>query len=1086
MKKTILALSLLAITSSAMATKGYYRSPTIHQNTLVFTAEGDLWKSSLDQKKATRLTTHASEEIDASISPDGQWVAYSADYDGAREVYVISIDGGLAKRVSFENSNVKVHGWTAKGDVLYSTNNRVGPTGNWTLRTANPDTLVSRTIELADAVEGSVDQQGKYIYFVQFGLQVSTDNVKYYRGGAKGELWRFDLSGKKEAEKLTKDHQGSVREPMVDGNKVYFISDASGNENIWSMNLDGSNAKQVTRFNDWPVRNARLADGKIVYQLAADIRLLDLSNGSDNIVDVELTSDLPHRREKWINNPLEFMTNVGFNGEEKKAVITARGKIAVANIDESRLVEIATPADSRSRKAILSHDGKWVYAINDSAGELEIWQYAADGSSSAKQLTNDGNVFRWNMQLSPDGKYLAHDDKNGRLYLLNLESGDNKLVIENNSGFSPFEAVVWSPDSKYLALTVNQIGDERSRVQLYAVEEGKSEVLTSDRYMSGSPTFSQNGEWLYFLSERNFKSTPTSPWGDRNLGPMFDRRSEVYAYQLVAGAKFPFSVKNELLSKESSKEKKEDTENQKAQLNWKGLNQRLWHVPVPAGNYGQLKAADGFLYVMDQITEPNAKAELKAIKIAKKPKVESFKSDVSQFQVSADGKSVFVVTGKKASTKMFIVKAGAKFPKDTKDMQVQTKAWQMLQSPVQEWQQIFHDTWLMHRDSLYDKNLRGLDWVAVKEKYQPLLGRVTDRHELNDIFKQMIGELNALHSQVRGGEVVKDKNRPKVASLGATYNQTDKGVVIEYIYQTNPELPQKAAPLAKPGVDAEVGDIITHVNGAGIDSIAQLTQLLRNKAGKQILLTLQRGKNTLKTVVVPGRYSEDYWLRYSDWTLANQYKVEKANEDIGYLHVHSMGAGDISRFADDFYAQFKKQGLIIDVRRNRGGNIDSWLIEKLLRRVWMFWEDTNGGQFANMQQTFRGHLVVLADEFTYSDGETFTAGVKALNLGPVIGKQTAGAGVWLTGRNRVTDGGISRVAELPVYAMDGRWITEGVGVKPTIEVDNLPHATFNGDDAQLAAAIDYLNKQLKDKPVKPLQPKPFPSGIDPADDIVKD
>lgn len=1096
MRKTLLSLALLAASTSVLATQGYYRSPAVHGDTIVFTAEGDLWKSQLGQSKATRITTLPSEEIDASISPDGKWVAYSADYDGAREVYVISIDGGLAKRVSFENASVKVHGWTAQGDVIYSTNNRVGPTGNWTLRTANPNSLVANTIPLADAVEGVIDQDGEYIYFVQFGMQVSTDNTKYYRGGGKGTLWRFHLSGKKEAQLLTSGHEGSVREPMIAGNKVYFISDASGNDNIWSMTTTGKKLSQVTKYKDWPVRNARLSADKISYQLAADIRLLNLNNGRDQVVDIELTSDLPHRREKWENKPLKYFNYASFAAEPKKAVVTARGRVAVVSTDDSRLVEVATPKDSRTRHAILSHDGKWVYAINDASGELEIWQYAADGTEKAKQLTNDGSIYRFGLHLSPDGKYIAHDDKEGRLFLLEVATGKNTEILNDNSGFSAFQDVVWSPDSKYLAITRNQKNDERSRIMLISVENNKQEVLTTDRYNSSSPAFSQDGKWLYFLSQRYFNSTPSSPWGDRNMGAMFDRRSQIFAYQLSDDAKFPFQANNELLARAESEVKEKPTESSNDEgetskpeeqlVNWQGLNERLWHVPVPSGNYRNLSVGKNHLYVIDRVSEPGSKSELKAIKFDAKPKVTTFKSGVSSYQMSVDGKSLLVTTGSRASLKLYQVNAGAKFPKDVKDATFKTSGWQMLIDPVAEWQQIFRDTWLMHRDSLYDKNMRGLDWPAVKEKYYPLVNRVTDRNELNDIFKQMIGELNALHSQVRGGDIVRDNSRPKVASLGATFNQSETGVVIEHIYQTNPELPQNASPLAKPGVDAKEGDLIKSVNGVEITTIAQLQQLLRNQTSKQVLLTLVRNKQVVETVVVPTSGSGDYWLRYSDWTLANHAKVNKASDDIGYLHVHSMGGADINRFADDFYAQFQKQGLIIDVRRNRGGNIDSWLIEKLLRRAWMFWQTTNGSAYANMQQTFRGHLVVLADQFTYSDGETFTAGIKELKLGPVIGKQTAGAGVWLTGRNSVVDGGISRVAELPVYAMDGRWITEGVGVKPTIEVDNLPHATFKGEDTQLTAAIEYLQKTIKKSPVKPLKAKPFPKGIAPAQDITKE
>jgi tricorn protease len=366
--------------------------------------------------------------------------------------------------------------------------------------------------------------------------------------------------------------------------------------------------------------------------------------------------------------------------------------------------------------------------------------------------------------------------------------------------------------------------------------------------------------------------------------------------------------------------------------------------------------------------------------------------------------------------------------------------------------------------------MRGVDWQATKAKYQPLLARVTDRHELADIFTQMMGELDALHSQVRGGDFATDPQAPEPAALGARLTQTKDGVVISHIYRNDPELPQQASPLAQPGVDVTDGDIITHFNGRKIANLADITALLRNQADKQVLLQIQRGKQSHKIVVKPVSLNDDNQLRYLDWVYHNAAKVSDASQGkIGYLHLYAMGAEDINNFAREFYANYDKQGLIIDVRRNRGGNIDSWIIEKLLRKAWAFWQPTHGTPNANMQQTFRGHLVVLTDQLTYSDGETFSAGIKALGIAPLIGKRTAGAGVWLSGRNRLTDGGMARVAEYPQYAMDGRWIVEGRGVSPDIEVDNLPFATFQGQDAQLQKALVYLQDKLKSDPVPPLQ-----------------
>ena len=1063
-----------AIAANAVSNQGYYRAPALHDQTLVFTAEGDLWTQTLGQKAATRLTSLPAEELGATISADGKWVAYVANYEGASEVYVIPVAGGVAKRVSFENSRVRVQGWTAKGEILYSTDSGFGPANNWMLRSVDPKTLTTTDLPLADAVEGVIDDRNEYVYFTRFGLQVTGDNAKVYRGGAKGELWRFKLGSKTEAQLLSGQHDGSVRQPMLWQDRLYFISDSDGNDNLWSMALDGSDAKQLTQFKDWQVRGARMDQGKVVFQLGADIHVFDIAATKDALLDIELTSDFAQRREHWVKDPMDYASSTDLALAGDKVVITARSHVAIAGVDGSRLVQVALPGTYRVRNAIMSQDGKSVYAISDMTGQQEIWQFPADGSSGAKQLTKDGHTLRMSLNLSNDGRFIAHDDNDGNVWLLDLKKNTNQKIITNGEGLGPYADIRWSGDSRFIALTKSEIGKQRPQIVLYSVDENKVETLTSDKYESYSPTFSSDGQWLYFLSNRQFSATPSSPWGDRNMGPVFDKRSQIFAIALVSNAKFPFSKPNELSVNQADKTDAKDKPNP-VKIDWSGISQRLWQVPIDSGNYSELHAVDGRLYVLDQAMGDDAEPSLMTIKFDPlRPKAEVFAEDIGHYAVSADGKKLML--RKFSNDKALMIVDGGDKLGDTDNAKVQTDQWQLAISPQLEWQQMFEDAWLMHRESFFDKKMRGLDWQATKAKYQPLLDRLTDRNELNDIFMQMMGELDSLHSQVRGGDLPKDPDAAKAASLGARLQQTADGVKIAHIYSNDPELPANASPLNRIEVDAKEGDVLLAINGTPVANVADVTRLLRNQQDKQVLLQLKRGSKTHKTIVMPVSAMVDGQLRYLDWVSHNAAVVEDASKGkIGYLHLYAMGGGDIESFAREFYTNYDKDGLIIDVRRNRGGNIDSWIIEKLLRRAWAFWQPTHGTPNTNMQQTFRGHLVVLTDELTYSDGETFSAGIKALGIAPLIGKQTAGAGVWLSGRNSLTDKGMARVAEYPQYAMDGRWVLEGHGVTPDIEVDNLPFATFNGKDAQLETAINYLKDELVKQPVPALKAQPMPA-----------
>jgi tricorn protease len=343
----------------------------------------------------------------------------------------------------------------------------------------------------------------------------------------------------------------------------------------------------------------------------------------------------------------------------------------------------------------------------------------------------------------------------------------------------------------------------------------------------------------------------------------------------------------------------------------------------------------------------------------------------------------------------------------------------------------------------------------------------------------MMGELGAMHSQVRAGDQRSIPDSWAQSHLGAILSRTQAGYRIDHIYRTETELPSEAGPLAKPGMDVKEGDIITAINGRLVLEERDISDLLINRAGQQVLLGLRRGQTDLKPIIVtPANAAQNTGLRYTDWEENNRLQVEKAGDGrFGYLHLRAMGGSDINTFAREFYANAERDGLIIDVRRNNGGNIDSWVIEKLLRRAWSFWTTADGTyRGVNMQQTFRGHLVVLIDEYTYSDGETFAEGVKQLGIAPLVGRRTSGAGAWLTDSNGLVDGGMIRVAEWPQFAVkDGAWLIEGKGVSPDVDVVNPPYETFNGKDRQLETAIKLLQDKLAKEPIHALKPKGIPS-----------
>ena len=1075
--------------STAPAAPGYFRFPAVHDQTLVFTAEGDLWTAPLGGGQARRLTTHAGQETQAAISPDGRQVAFVAEYDGDGDVFAMPLAGGAPTRLSFDGGRVQVHGWSPQGEVIFSSEDLVGPTARRVVRLADPTTLATRELPLHDANHAAFDARGR-VLVGRFGVHVRGDNARNYRGGAMGQLWLFDPSTNAEAQRLGSDADGAMHSPMRIGERWYFIGNRDGIDALWSMAAEGSDFRKHVQHDGWDIRAARSDGARIVYQLGADVRVFDPSTGDDRSVPLTLLSDFEQRRERWLENPVRFIEDVRLSPKGDRVAVTVRGRVAVAGPGPKRRVEVASPAEHRARGAVPSHDGRVVYAISNTDGRPEIWRYAADGRSEAKQLTRGGAFHRWALYPSPDGRHIAHTDKSGALNLLSLDSGrDVRIDRSAWTSDDPYGSIAWSRDGKALAFARPDSRGDREQIFIHRIGDARPTAVTSPRYVSYAPSFSPDGQWLYFLSERSFTAWPPGPWGDRNTGPGFDRRAKVYALALQPGNRFPFAPANELMGDDEADgsddnegdEKGEAKNDGKAKslppIAMDGLADRLYETTVEPGNYANVFVAEERLYLHAFERDEGSLLVVPINDKGDEPKV--FVENVFAAEITPDRKRIAYAQQKgEDDAVVAIVDTTAELPGDLSDSLVRLGDWRLPIDPVREWRQMFADAWTMHRDFSFDPAMRGLDWNAVRAQHEPLLSRVTDRAELDDLLAQMIAPLSILHSQVRGADVPEDVESATAAMLGAEFATDASGVRIARIYRSDRELPSERSPLAQPGVDARDGDLLVSVNGRAVRNAGELAAALHHQAGQQVLLGLRRGPRDLRTVVVPVDARRNATLRYGDWVQGRIAAVEKAGEGrIGYLHLRAMGGGDMAGFVRDFYANVYRDGLIIDVRRNNGGNIDSWVLATLLRRDWAFWQAPGRTPHWNMQQTFRGHLVVLADALTYSDGETFAAGVKALGLGPVVGTRTAGAGIWLSDRNGLSDGGIARIAEFGQFGADGRWLIEGRGVSPDVEVDNLPHESYLGRDRQLDTAIEMLQQKLRENPVvqPPAQVIPPPS-----------
>lgn len=1019
---------------AAQDTRGYYRQPTIRGNTVIFVSEGDLWSVPANGGNAQRLTTNLAEETYPQISPDGKTISFVGRYDGVTDIYTIPITGGTPVRHSWD-ANVLNAGWTSDGKIVYGTT-RYATLPNVQLVVVDPSNNDRKLVPLAQANDGSYD--GSTLFFTRF--RVAAPATRLYTGGTAQNIWKYD--GKNEASCLTCDWKGTSKWPKVSNGRVYFLSDRTDKTmNVWSMDENGKDVKQHTFHKDYEVRDFGVDNGKLIYTQGADLYVLTLTptqTRNPSPLAVTIASDLDQLRSRFVKNPKDYLTDFHLDKTGDRVSLIARGLVSIAPVTQGRFVNLPNNGGVRYRNMRFAPDGKSVYTLNDKSGEVEVWRMPANGVGNGEQLTNDAKILRWDLDVSGDGKYIAHDDKNQRLYVYDVATKTNKQIFEGKyDGFS----YSWAPDSK--SLIFQTAGSNSNNVLYqYDVVTGKTTPLTSDRFSSYSPAITPDGAWLYFVSDRTFNTSVQAPWGPNAPEPYFNNQSKIYAIQLKRGPRFPFAGKTEL---------DQDT------VSVSGL----FEVPIPAGNYGNLATDGKRLYLTSRPDRyAGAGAKISTLEFTNvDPKLETFVEGSGNYELSGDSKKLLF----RKDGELYVVPAGAKAPTDLSKNKVDLSGWMLQLERKDEMKNLFVDAWRLERDYFYDPNMHGLDWVAIRKKYEPLAARVSDRSELNDVVAQMVAELSALHIRVNGGDLRAGQDTIPHSSLGALLEKADGGWRVAHIYQNDPDLVNEQSPLARPGVGVSEGDVITSINGISVAGINHPAEVLIGKAGKQVLIETSSNK---RAIVYPISLAADGALRYSEWEYQRRQMVSKlSNGRIGYIHLRAMGPNDINQFTRDYYGQFDKDALIVDVRNNGGGNIDSWLLSRLMRKAWMYWQPRVGEPYWNMQYAFRGPMATMVNENSGSDGEAFPEGFRRLGLGKIVGTRTWGGEIWLSSNNFLADQGIATAAENGVYGPEGKWLIEQHGVDPDVVVDNLPAATFAGSDVQLETTVKLLLQEIRQRPV---------------------
>lgn len=1078
-----LALAL-ALAGTAQAQTKLLRFPDIHGDKVVFTHGGDLWSAPATGGTATRLTAHPGLEVFARFSPDGKWIAFTGQYDGDEQVYVMPSEGGIPRQLTFDPAagplpprggyDHQVVGWTPDGDrVLF----RAGSDGDGVLSRTALYTVslkggLPTKLPMPTAGPGAFSPDGKRIAYAPMFRDFR--HWKRYQGGWAQDLFVFDLATKQQ--KKIAASPRTERDPMWIGGQVYFASDRDGTLNLYSVDPATDAVKQLTFQKTWDVRwPSSDRQSRIVYELNGELHVFHVQDGRDQGLAITVPTDGGASRPSRISVERNI-EGFGLSPKGERALFVARGDVFTAPIEKGPVRNLTNTSGAHDRLARWSPDGKSIAFISDLSGEDQVYLVAQDGKGKPEALTSGLMGQLGNLVWAPDGKHLAFTDKDGVVYVLGV--ADRKLAKAAKDEFARVGDLAWSPDGQFLAFSLANLNGTRS-LHAWGLADQRLHRLTGELFTVADPAWDPEGRYLYALSRRDYAPQIS------NLEFDFagNRNTDIVAYALTKAVPHPFPPESDevgaaLEKKEDGPKKEEGGKKPEAskapvavRIDFDGFEQRGVRVPVPADNLGGLEAVKGFLLYSK--SEPFVYGEANGrrpgggalwIFDLKKRQESELLAGVQGWVLSQDGSKVLARTGQGPAASYQLLDAK---PKATEKKTVSTKALYVDRIPAEEWREVYDETWRRFRDFFYVKNMHGYDWKALREQYRPWLQHVTHRSDLTYVLTELISELNIGHTYTDGGDQFLPE-RAKVGLPGARFELDDKAgrYKLARIYRGHNEEPKYRSPLTEPGVDAREGDYVLAIDGVELKGDDNPYRLLRNKTFPVTLTLNGKPNHEGARQVTYQPIQSDASLRYLDFVLRSKETVDKlSGGKVGYLHIPDMGGPGLYEFIKWYYPQIRKEGLIVDVRANGGGNISQMILERLGKKLL----GTRFGYAGDIPSTypstvFHGPMVALVSETSASDGDIFPHHFRFAGLGPLIGKRTWG-GVVGGGSTPLIDGGSVFVPQSGTNAPTGEWIIEGQGVTPDIEVENDPASMLAGHDRQLERGVQEVLKRMAETPM---------------------
>lgn len=1076
MRKTIFLFSLILTTVAqwivAADEARLLRFPSTNGNEIVFTYAGDLYRVSVNGGEAMRLTSHVGYEMFPRFSPDGKTIAFTGQYDGNTEVYTIPVTGGEPLRVTYTPTNRRdnlgdrmgpnniVVGWTPDGqNIVYR--NRIGDGFVGKLYTVNKEGGLSSVIPLPEGGFASYSPDGKQLAYNRVMREFRT--WKYYKGGMADDIWIYNPA-KKEVKNVSNSNAQDII-PMWIGDHVFYISDRDRTMNLFAYNAKTGQTDKVTNFTEYDIKFPSANGNTIVFENGGYIYKMDATERIPRKVDIKLASDNIYARSE-IKDGEDYLSSIDLSADGNRLVITARGEVFNVPVEKGVTRNITRTPGAHERSAEWSPNGKYIAYISDQTGETEVYIRDADGKVT--QLTSDNDTYIRNIQWSPDSKSIVFTDRKNRVNLIDVATKKVSTLLQNPNG--EFRYVSYSPDSKWL--TYSRIAPNKFNiVYLFNIAEKKEYPVTDRWYDSYSPVFSHDGKYLIFTSARDFNPT----YGSTEWNHTYSNMNSIYLALLSQDTPSPFLEKDGIASeaKEEKKESTSKTDKKGAEtketnssvsikFNPQDITDRIIRLPISAGRYYNFYGNNDKIYYTQ-----SGKTKMFDLKKQKETEV----ADAAMYVGWEAKKALFF----KGRNQVYVAdipsaKASLEDAVDLSNMKITTDY-------PQEWAQIFDEAWRAFRDGFYVENMHGVDWLAMKKKYEVLLPYVKNRLDLNYVIGEMIGELNCGHAYVSVGEM-ESAPRIKTGMLGAEISRDAKSGFfrIEKILQGASWSKKLRSPLTDPGIKATEGEYIVAIDGIPTNTVKDLYALLVGKADIPTELSLNTKADLSgahKIIISP--LEEEYSLYHYNWIQNNIRKVDEAtNGKVGYIYIPDMGVEGLNEFSRYFYPQLDKEGLIIDDRANGGGNVSPMILERLAREPYRLTMRRGSDMIGTVPDAVQvGPKVCLINKYSASDGDLFPWGFRALSLGKLIGTRTWGGIVGISSSLPFIDGTDIRVPFFTSYdPKTGDWIIENHGVDPDIVLDNDPIKEWNGEDEQLNRAIEEVMKELKNR--QPLKPVPAP------------